>query len=48
MSETLINELANYLGELMHDLESEFDWLLKKRIAEKIELVNKLLSNAKN
>lgn len=43
MNEILKNELCLYLGELKHKHENEFDWILKDKIAEKINAVNKLL-----
>jgi len=43
MNEVLKNELCQYLGQLMYEHENEFDWILKDKIAEKINAVNKLL-----
>jgi DNA repair exonuclease SbcCD ATPase subunit len=43
MNEILKNELCQYLGQLMYEHENEFDWILKDKIAEKINAVNKLL-----
>lgn len=43
MNETLKNELCTYLGELLHEHENEYDWIMKGRIAEKINAVHKLL-----
>ena len=43
MNETLKNELCEYLGQLMHEKENEFDWIKKDKIIEKINAVNKLL-----
>lgn len=43
MNEILKNELCQYLGKLMYQHENEFDWILKDKIAEKINAVNKLL-----
>lgn len=43
MSEILKNELCQYLGQLMYEHETEFDWIIKDKIAEKINAVNKLL-----
>jgi len=43
MNENLKNQLCEYLGQLMYQHENEFDWILKDKIAEKINVVNKLL-----
>jgi DNA repair exonuclease SbcCD ATPase subunit len=43
MNEILKNELCQYLGQLMYEHENEFDWILKDKLAEKINAVNKLL-----
>jgi DNA repair exonuclease SbcCD ATPase subunit len=43
MNEILKNDLCKYLGQLMHEHENEFDWILKDKLAEKINAVNKLL-----
>jgi DNA repair exonuclease SbcCD ATPase subunit len=43
MNEILKNDLCQYLGQLMYEHENEFDWILKDKLAEKINAVNKLL-----
>lgn len=43
MNEILKNELCQYLGQLMYEHENEFDWILKDKLADKINAVNKLL-----
>ena len=43
MNEILKNELCQYLGQLMYEHENEFDWILKDKLAEKINAANKLL-----
>ena len=43
MTETLQNELFEYLGQLIYAQENEFDDDLKEAITEKINAVNTLL-----
>ena len=43
MNEILKTELCQYLGQLMYEHENEFDWILKDKVAEKINAINKLL-----
>ena len=43
MNETLKQELYQYLGQLMYYHEKEGDWILKDKIGEKINAVNKLV-----
>lgn len=43
MNENLKNELCQYLGQLLYEHENESDWILKDKIAEKINAANKLL-----
>lgn len=48
MNEILKNELCQYLGQLIYEHENEFDLILKDKIAEKMNAVNKLLDIDKN
>lgn len=43
MKKELENNLLEYLGELMHQSENEFDWIEKDKIVRKINAVNTLL-----
>ena len=43
MNETLKQKLYQYLGQLMYYHEKEGDWILKDKIGEKINAVNKLV-----
>ena len=43
MTDTLKEELCLYLGQLMYYHQNEGDWILKDKLAEKINAVNKLL-----
>jgi hypothetical protein len=43
MNETLKSELCNYLGELMFEQETVFDWIENDKILAKINAVNVLL-----
>jgi hypothetical protein len=43
MTAILKDELCSYLGELMYYHENETNWILKDKIAAKINAVNTLL-----
>ncbi len=43
MNEELKDMLCEYLGELMHNRDTTFDWIEKDKIIEKINAINVLL-----